>query len=145
MRRPYGYRWAPWHEMDRWQNDMARFFANAARVPAGAPAFPAMNVWTSKDGAILTAELPGVNPDDIDISVVGDTLTLTGLRQGDAGGEDNTYHRRERGFGKFTRSFQLPFHVDSAKVEASFDKGVLHVSLPYAEEDKPKKISVKSL
>jgi HSP20 family protein len=145
MRRRYGYLWSPWQEMGRLQRDMNRLFPETAGGSLrGAPAFPAMNVWTSKDGAILTAELPGVKPDDIDISVVGDTLTLLGTRQAEEAGEETTYHRRERGVGKFTRSFQLPFHVDSGKVEASFDKGVLHVSLPYAEEDKPKKISVKS-
>jgi len=146
MRRRRGYTWSPWREMERLQHDMNRLYADSAGWSRrGAPAFPAMNVWTSKDGAILTAELPGVKPDDIDISVVGDTLTLSGTRQVEDVDEETTFHRRERGFGKFTRSFQLPFHVDSGKVEARFDKGVLHVSLPYAEEDKPKKIAVKSV
>jgi HSP20 family protein len=140
MRQRRGYLWSPWQEMERLQREAGRFGMSRR----GAPAFPAMNVWTSKDGAVLTAELPGVKPDDIDISVVGDTLTLSGTRQAEERSEGTTYHRRERGFGKFTRSFQLPFHVDAGKVEAHFESGVLHVSLPYAEEDKPKKITVKS-
>ena len=145
MRRRYGYRWSPWHGMERLQRGMNRAFSEAeAYSQRGAPAFPAMNVWTSKEGAVLTAELPGVKPEDIDISVVGDILTLSGTRQMEEVGEDITYHRRERGCGKFTRSFQLPFHVDSGNVDAHFDNGVLHVSLPYAEEDKPRKIAVKS-
>jgi HSP20 family protein len=103
-----------------------------------------MNVWAYEDGAVVTAELPGVNTEDIDISVVGDTLTLTGSRQPDELKEDETYHRRERGYGRFTRAFQLPFPVESDKVEAIFEKGVLHISLPRAEADKPKKIAIKT-
>jgi HSP20 family protein len=62
--------------------------------------------WTNEDGAILTAELPGVNLEDIDISVVKDTLTLKGSRQPDESQEGETYHRRERGYGAFARTFQ---------------------------------------
>ncbi|MCB0212841.1 MAG: Hsp20/alpha crystallin family protein, partial [Anaerolineae bacterium] len=89
-------------------------------------------------------ELPGVNPEDIDISVVGETLKLTGSRQPEELGEGSRYHRRERGFGKFTRTFQLPFAVEADQVEAVFDKGILHISLPRAEAEKPKKITVKA-
>jgi HSP20 family protein len=103
-----------------------------------------MNVWAYEDGAVVTAELPGVNTEDIDISVVGDTLTLTGSRQPDELKEDETYHRRERGYGRFTRAFQLPFQVEADKVEAIFEQGVLHISLPRAEADKPKKIAIKT-
>jgi HSP20 family protein len=108
------------------------------------PNYPAMNVWTNEDGAAITAELPGVNPEDIDISVVGDTLTLSGNRQPEELGDGDTYHRRERGYGQFTRTFQLPFPVEVDQTEAVFEKGVLHLSLPRAEADKPKKISVKA-
>ena len=109
-----------------------------------APSFPAMNAWTNEDGAVITAELPGVNPEDIDISVVGETLKLTGSRQPEELAEGAKYHRRERGHGKFTRTFQLPFSVEADKVEAVFEKGILHISVPRAEAEKPKKISVKS-
>ncbi len=143
LRRRHGM-WSPWYEVGRMQSDMNRLFSDADTGWRGAPAFPAMNIWTSKDGAVLTAELPGVKPEDIDISVVGDTLTLSGERPAEELEEGTSYHRRERRFGKFSRSFQLPFHVNSGKVEASFENGVLDISLPYAEEDKPKKIAVKS-
>jgi HSP20 family protein len=103
-----------------------------------------MNVWANPDGAVVTAELPGVNPEDIDVSVVGETLTLTGSRTPEELKEGEKYHRRERGQGKFTRTFQLPFPVEADKVEAVFEKGVLHISLPRAEADKPKKISIKA-
>ena len=90
-----------------------------------------------------TAELPGFDPEGLDISVVNDTLTLSGNRCADDV-EGATYHRRERRCGKFTRSFQLPFLVEGTDVEATFEQGVLKIELPRAEADKPKKIAVKA-
>ena len=137
---------SPWQEMERLQREMNRLFSSA--VPnlglGTSPTFPAMNVWTNNEGAVVTAELPGVNPEDVDISVVGDTLTLTGLRQPEALQEGEKYHRQERGYGKFTRTIQLPFAVEADKVEAVFKHGILHISLPCAETEKPKKIAVKT-
>lgn len=137
---------SPWPEMERLQRDMNRLFSDSFSRAGGrvGPSYPAMNVWTNQDGAVVTAELPGVNPEDIDISVVGESLTLTGSRQLDALQDGEKYHRRERSFGKFSRTFQLPFQVVADEVEAIFKNGVLHVSLPRAEEDKPKKITIKS-
>ncbi len=137
---------SPWTEMQRLQQDINRLLNDAPADirGSGAAGYPAMNIWTHPEGAIVTAELPGINPEDIDISVQNDTLTLTGSRQSNGLQEDETYHRRERRYGRFTRSFQLPFHVEAGKVEAVFDKGILQVSLPRAEADKPKKITVKA-
>jgi HSP20 family protein len=101
-------------------------------------------VWANEEGVIVSAELPGVAPEDIDISVVGDTLTLSGTRNSEEA-EGFTYTRRERGHGEFTRTFQLPFQIQGDQVEASFDKGVLHITLPRVEEDKPKRIEVKAV
>ncbi len=103
-----------------------------------------MNVWTNSDGAVVTAELPGINPDDLEISVQGDTLTLRGTRDPEQLCEGEAYHRRERGCGKFQRAFQLPFVVDAGKVEATYELGVLSITLPRAESDKPRKIQVAS-
>jgi HSP20 family protein len=132
--------------MERLHREVDRLFSDSFSLAGGrtAPSYPAINVWTNEEGAVLTAELPGVDPQDIDISVVGDTLTLSGDRQPAALEDGDKYHRRERGYGKFNRSFQLPFKVETDHVEAIFEKGVLHLSLPRAEADKPKKISVKS-
>jgi HSP20 family protein len=102
-----------------------------------------MNVWTDEDSAIVTAELPGVNLDDIDISVENDILTLRGDRQRDEV-EGARYHRRERRQGSFVRTFRVPFRVDAEQVEATFKNGILSIVLPRAEEDKPKRISVKA-
>jgi HSP20 family protein len=137
----------PWQEVERMQREMDRLFCNfyATSRFQTAPSFPAINVWTNQEGAVVTAELPGVNPEGIDISVVGETLTLTGSRQPEELQEGEKYHRRERGQGKFTRTFQLPFPVESGQVEALFDKGILHISLPRAEADKPRKIAIKTV
>jgi HSP20 family protein len=134
-----------WNDMDRLQNEMSRLFEtyypNRIRQ---APAYPALNVWTSDEGLNVTAEVPGVSPEEIEISVVGDTLTLSGTRKPEELDENARYHRQERGYGAFTRSLQLPFPVDVNKVEATFRNGVLMVAMPRSEEDKPRKITVKS-
>jgi HSP20 family protein len=135
----------PWQEFERMRREMdrlaANFYENRPRI---APGFPAINVWANQDGAVITAELPGVAPEDIDIAVVGETLTLTGERHPEALQDGEKYHRRERGHGKFTRTFELPFAVEADKVEAMFEKGILQVYLPRAEAEKPKKIAIKT-
>jgi len=134
-----------WREVDRLQREMNRLYEDyyPARFRT-APAYPAMNVWASEEGLKITAEVPGVSPKDIDISVVGNTLTLSGARESDELKNGTHYHRQERGYGNFTRSIQLPFSVNVSKVEATFKDGVLSITLPRAEEDKPKKITIKS-
>jgi len=139
-------RMAPWREMERMRREMDRLLTG---WPTGfwrsvVPSYPHMNVWMNEDGAIVAAELPGVSPEDIDISVLNDTLTLKGCRQPHELAEGETTHRRERGCGTFIRTLQLPFQVAAEGIEASFEKGVLHVALPRAEADKPKKITVKA-
>lgn len=106
--------------------------------------FPATNVWVSENNAVVTTEIPGIDPKALEISVVKDSLTLRGSRQAEDLKEGEAYHRRERWNGQFTKTLQLPFAVESGKVEARFAKGVLTISLPMAESEKPRKISVKS-
>jgi HSP20 family protein len=126
---------APWRGANRLFRDLER--------AAIAPRFPAMNVWSGDERVMVTAELPGISPEEITISVTGDTLTLSGTRQRPEVGEGNSYHRQETGYGHFSRSLQLPFRIDGNGVEATFRKGVLSITLPRAEEDKPKKIDVR--
>jgi HSP20 family protein len=108
------------------------------------PGYPAMNVWTSENNARVTAELPGVNLADIDISVENELLTVRGDRQPDELEAGGTYHRQERRHGSFVRTFRLPFRVAADEVEASYEKGVLSIMLPRAEADKPRKITIKA-
>lgn len=147
LSRRFGSFESPRQEMDRLRREMNYLFDRtfAGLGERTAPDYPSLNVWTNEDGAVVTAELPGFTPEDIDISVEGSTLTLRGSRQPEALEEGGTYHRRERRHVRFSRSFQLPFQVDPDKVEAISEKGVVHVSLPRAEEEKPKRIAVKGV
>ncbi|MBX9771589.1 MAG: Hsp20/alpha crystallin family protein, partial [Candidatus Obscuribacterales bacterium] len=90
------------------------------------------------------AEVPGISPEDVDISLLNDTLTIRGSRKPDSLKEGESRHRHERGYGQFTRSLQLPFGVNSEQVQAHVANGVLQITLPRAEAEKPRKISVVS-
>ncbi|HEX8220228.1 MAG TPA: Hsp20/alpha crystallin family protein [Chloroflexia bacterium] len=131
-----------WRDLARLQDEMNSLLSRGlSSAPAG---FPAVNIWTGEDSAIVTAELPGIVLDDLDITVVGDTLTIRGSRTRDEIGEGATYHRRERGFGRFMRVVQLPFRVEQEQVEAAFKNGVLSITLPRALSDRPRKIQIKT-
>lgn len=131
-----------WREMQNLQNEMGRLFAGERLLFGGK--YPAINVWAGENDMIVTSEIPGIDPKEIDISVKGDTLTVSGSRTPEETKEGEVYHRRERGHGRFSRTIQLPFKVDAGKVGAKYEKGVLSIKLPRAEEDKPKKISIKT-
>lgn len=139
-----------WTNMDRLTfSDPWRFFDRLSRDASGmlAPTtreFPLVNVWMDGDRAIITSELPGVDPKDVDISVAGKSVTLRGSRSTEDVCEGECRHRQERWSGKFSRSFELPFVVNQDKVEARFSKGLLQLTLPRAEADKPRKITIKS-
>jgi len=137
---------SPWRDLEQFQKEMNRLFNNAAsNRTRSAAGFPAMNIWANEDSAIVTAELPGVNAADIEIAIAGETMTLKGNRKPDDMPEDACCHRQERGYGEFIRTIQLPFLVNAEKVEAVFNKGILQITLPRAEADKPKKIIVKAV
>jgi HSP20 family protein len=106
--------------------------------------YPPLNVWVSEDKAVVVAEVPGVAPDDLDVQIINQTLTLKTKREADKLSEGQTWHRRERGHGQFTRSLELPYSVDSDKVQASFSQGILKIELPRAAADFPKKISIQA-
>lgn len=136
---PMGSRQDPLALMRRLQQDLSR-----PGRPTGQGAFPAVNIWQGADSMAVTAELPGIEAGDIDISVKEDLLTVAGERKAPATGDETFWHRRERGFGRFSRVIQLPFRVDPDKVEARFENGVLEVELHRPEEDKPRRIDIKS-
>jgi HSP20 family protein len=131
--------------MDQLQREMNRLFDATSRGRVfNSPSYPAINIWTNDNGQLITAEMPGVNPEDLDIDVTGDALSISGERVQDEVAKEARYHRRERSFGSFSRTIQLPFMVDTDRVDASFKNGVLQISLPRADADKPKKITVKN-
>ena len=106
--------------------------------------FPALNLWSSDEEAIVMAEIPGINPEDLDVTVKGDSLTLKGERKGDSVDQEGMLcHRVERGSGSFCRGLRIPFVVDNAKVHAQYAKGILTITLPRAQSSKPKKIAIE--
>jgi HSP20 family protein len=104
---------------------------------------PRINLYKGKDGLILTAKVSGVDPNDLDISFVGQALTIKGEYKQDVG-EDIKFHRKEIKKGSFKRTLELPFRVEIDKVEAEFESGVLKINMPQAEADKPKKVLIKT-
>jgi HSP20 family protein len=145
LRDPFDSR-SSWRELERLRREMNRLFDRPGHlVPGGAAGYPAMNVWVNNDGIVVTAELPGIDPENLDISVRENTLTLKGVRDEIELQEGETYHRRERGYGNFQRVFQLPFQVNASGVEATYEKGILRIVLPRTEADKPRRISVTSV
>lgn len=132
-----------WREMDRLQREMNRIMDRSGDGLRGE--FPPLNIWANEENAMITAEIPGINVEGLDISVVGDSLTLSGSRAAEADSDDErTYHRRERWQGNFSRTIQLPFRINVENVDAAFENGILRVVLPRAEADKPQRISVSA-
>lgn len=134
----------PFREMERMQNQLNRLFEGYNYSNTRGAEFPPLNIWTAPDSALVVAEVPGILPEDLDISVVNDTLTLRGERKLEELQENQSLHRRERGYGQFSRTIQLPFRIDADKVEATFKRGLLHITLPRTEQDKPRKITVQA-
>ena len=133
-------------DVDRLRQEVNRLFnffspgteSFASRV------YPALNLTDDGDNFYVRAELPGVNPESLDISVVEERLLIRGERKIAPEEEKASYHRRERESGFFRRTMALPAKVDAAKVSAGMKNGILTVTLPRAEEAKPRKITVKT-
>ena len=129
----------------RLQNEMNRLFEDFFEdMPANRPygrQYPAMNLWEDGDAAYVESELPGLTLEDLDVSVRGNELTISGERK-IAEQKEANWHRRERGYGRFTRTLQIPWEIDADKVEATLRDGVLTVKLPKSESAKPRKVQV---
>jgi HSP20 family protein len=141
-----GLGWNPWRELDRMQAEVERLFGGTfgPQNDSYAPGFPAVNLWSGEDEVLIAAELPGVAPEEIDISVVDDTVTLAGSRSAEQAPEGATVSHRERGHGRFSRAFRLPFRIDASAVDARYANGILEVTLRKAAEDRPRKVPVLS-
>lgn len=131
----------PFSELRRLQRDMNRLFTG---YEGDREVFPAVNVWANDESVVVTAELPGMDTDSMDISVQGDQISLSGERKPGEMANDVVCHRLERGAGRFTRTFRLPYEVNDDKVTAKYTNGVLAVTLPREEASKPKKIEIKA-
>lgn len=112
--------------------------------PGNRNTYPPVTLWQGEDSLALTAELPGVDPDSLAIEVHGTRLTLSGERKAPEVAEEQktVWHRRERGFGRFTRVLELPYRVDADQVEARLRDGILEIELHRPEADKRRRIAI---
>lgn len=142
-------RWNPFGEMARMRNEIDRLFEDAFSAPAGTWernavwGFP-LDVTENDDTFTVKAAVPGMNPDDLDITISDNVLTIKGETRSEESREEEKVHLRERRFGSFMRSISLPTPVESDNVNATYENGVLTLSIPKAEAVKPKRISVKA-
>jgi HSP20 family protein len=140
-------RWSPERELQRLRTEMDRLFEEVfgdggeGRWQTGMWA-PPVDLYDTDDAFVLKAELPGLGKDDIQIEVHDRTLTLRGERKQETEAKEERYHRRERTYGSFQRSFWLPTIVDAEKIQADFKNGILELRLPKSETAKPKRIAI---
>jgi HSP20 family protein len=128
------------------QRELERVFDKPFGIdlgPSGRGVFPPVNVFADKDGYVVKLEVPGVAPENVSIETEGRTLRISGKREVVPPSE-GSFHRRERGAGEFSRSFQLPADLDATRAEATYKHGILTVRVPKKEEAKPRQISVKA-
>lgn len=130
--------WTNLSDLDRLHQRLSRLLSAELAAPE-----PAVNVWACDDAVVVTAELPGLLADDIDLSVVNETLFMK-MRRPEDSEPSARWIRRERLGGEFSRAIQLPFAVATDKVEASLSEGLLEITLPRAEADRPRRITVAS-
>ena len=135
-----------WDRLTNMHNELDRVFESAFGSTVRSPGTlsrwtPAVDVYQDKDQFTVVAEVPGMKKEELEISLNGDTLTISGERKTEEKGDDHRF-RSERFFGRFQRSLTLPSAVNTEKVKATYKDGVLEVVLPKAEEAKPKQIEV---
>ena len=146
-------RFDPFRDLVGLQERMNRLFDESFRgIPRGAADddwalggtwAPAVDIYEHEGNIVLKAELPGIDSNDVDIRLENNVLTLRGERKVDHEVKQENYHRVERAYGSFSRSFTLPSIVDQEKIKAEYKDGVLELTLPKREEAKPKQISIK--
>lgn len=147
-------KWSPMKEIENMRRDMERLFEDVFE-PTGRrrrwwpkPSeegiiVPNINVYDRKNEIVIKAELPGVEKDDIDLTITKDSITLKGESKKDEEVKEEDYYSREISYGSFTRTVALPAEVDSEKAKATFKNGILDIVLPKREEAKPREIKVQ--
>jgi HSP20 family protein len=147
-------RWDPFNEFTNIQDRLNEFFAQPGGTfsgpislfrgaePTGTAFVPPVNVYEDEHNIIVTAELPGIEEKDLNITVENNVLTITGERKMETEVKKENFQRVERRYGRFTRSFTLPPTVDPENVNAEFNNGVLKLTLMKREEAKPKQIKI---
>ena len=139
--------WGPWSSLF---NELGFDMRPSVRGPGvgfqeSRGVYPPVNLRETDEGYVLTAEIPGVSPENVDVSIEGSTVTLSGEREIDyVVGEGTSIHRRERQTGSFRRGFELPSEIDLDAAKASHKNGVLTLSLPKSPATKPRQIQIET-
>jgi HSP20 family protein len=141
--------WRPFRELEKMRREMDRlwdsFFEERPRRRGEEIGewLPSLDVSETKGDLVVKAEIPGIDPKDIDISLTNDLLTIKGEKKQEKEEKEENYHLIERSYGSFTRSIRLPKEVQSDKINASYKNGLLKITLPKSEEAKKKEIKIK--
>lgn len=144
---PFEHQLNGFSELDRLRRDLSRVLTTpGAQVGLDSPAgvYPFLNVTEDQDNFYIRSEVPGMTMDELDVSVSGRNVTVSGERKIPAEDQRVRYHRREREAGKFRRQFNLSTDIESERVEAKYRHGMLMIILPKAESAKPRKIPINS-
>ncbi|MCU0305677.1 MAG: Hsp20/alpha crystallin family protein [Thermoanaerobaculales bacterium] len=145
-------RWQPVNDLSTWNRGMERLFNEfmgrslrgmADETSASGAWSPAVNILEKEEGIVISADLPGLKAEDVEVTVDNGVLTIKGQRSFEEASEGQTYHRVERWYGSFERSFTVPNSVDPSKIEARFVNGEMSITLPKREESKPRSVKVK--
>ena len=135
-----------WRPLTRLLSEAERLLGPVSAITGsswrGSGTFPPVRITATEDAIVATAEIPGVNMADLDLSITGDTLTIKGERRPDETVPESSYHRRERPTGHFARSVTLPERVDAEKVSATYELGLLRITMPKAPEARTRKIEI---
>lgn len=137
-------RWDPFREMTQQTQSQINKLVDQVWGGRQESWLPAIDVFDTKDAVVLKAELAGMNPDDIQIEVEDNVLTVKGERRFEEAVDEERYYRVERRFGSFQRSLALPQGVRAEDISASYEDGILAIAVPKVEEEKPKRIEVKA-
>jgi len=135
-------RWSPWQELETINRQLARLLDDSGFGTDTGAWLPAVDIRETDDELRVLAELPGIEKKDVHVEVRDGVLTISGERRYEKDVKEENVHRSERAYGRFSRSFVLPAHVDADKVEARMRNGVLEVRLPKVESAKPKAITI---
>ncbi len=129
-------------ELNRFNREMNKWFGESFR-PERSGVFPSLNIYDDTEAFVVRAEIPGVDPNSIEVDAAARSLTIKGERPKLEQDNKRSFHRRERGHGAFSRSLTLPQEIEPDKVRAEYKQGVLEIVLPKSENTKPRKIEIK--
>lgn len=141
-------RWDPFRDLMTLRERMNRLFEDAVsgrgeeKDLVSSSWSPSVDIYEDENNLVLTAEVPGIEEKDIEIKIEDSTLTLKGERKFEKETKEENFHRIERSYGSFSRSFTLPHYIDQDKIEAEHENGILKITMPKKPELKPRKVKI---